>query len=196
MPVLLRRPWWPIAAGVCLGALAGVVVVKLTTPQVFEAHTAVAVNSVELPPDLLRHFVDGHTELDHQRLRKALLSDQLLHEVIVRAYPIPPSPEAEQRLADGIRERLALWYRRQTRTIEFHYHDRDPVRAAEVVKLFARFFGEEDIVSVAATPVAQVTPSHTTYLVPGLLGGLLGGLLVFFGWLLGRVAVARFAREH
>ena len=191
MPHILRRPWWPIVAGVCLGALAAVVTVKYTIPRVFAAEAAVAINPDTLPSEWQRDV-----EMNLPRMRVALLSDALLHEVIVRVYPIPPSPEAEQRLADGIRERLALWYRRQTRTIEFHYHDRDPVRAAEVVNLFARFFGEEDIVYLAATPAVPVFPSREDYLAMSVGGGLLGGLLVFLGRLVGRVAVDRFARGH
>jgi uncharacterized protein involved in exopolysaccharide biosynthesis len=184
MPHLLRRPWWPIAAGVCIGALAALVVVKLTSTPVFAAQAEVAIDPDTLP-----------SEMNLPRMRDALLSDALLHEVIVRVYPIPPSPEAEQRLADGIRERLALWYRRQTRTIEFHYHDRDPVRAAEVVNLFARFFGEQDTVALAAPAMAPVFPDRMAYLAVGVVGGLLGALLVLLGRL-GRVTVARFARGH
>ena len=195
MPFLLRRPWWPIAAGVCIGALAAVVVVKLTTPQVFEAQAAVAVDPDELPHEFFVRTVSGDIEPRLIRMRTALLSDALLHEVIVRVYPIPPSPEAEQRLADGIRERLALWYRRQTRTIEFHYRDADPVRAAEVANLFARFFGEQDTVFLAAPARAPVSPNEVDYMAAVVMGGLLGGLFVFLGRI-GRVAVERFSGGH
>ena len=187
MPHILRRPWWPIAAGVCLGVLTAVVGVKLTIPRVFAATAAVAID-----PDTFPREWQGDVEMNLARIRTALLGDAALHEVIVRVYPIPPSPEAEQRLADGIRERLALWYRRETRTIEFRYHDRDPVRAAEVVNTFTRFFGEEDIVSVAAPSVVPVAPDHVHYMAGVVVGGLLGGLAVLLGRL-GRVAVERFA---
>ena len=97
---------------------------------------------------------------------------------------------AEQRLANGIRGRLNLTYRRMKRTIGLNYRDRDPVRAAEVVNTLARFFGEEDIVSLAATP-----SSHVDCVAVGVVGGLLGGLSVLLGRL-GRVAVERFAGGH
>jgi uncharacterized protein involved in exopolysaccharide biosynthesis len=188
----LRRTRWPIAAGVCVGALAALVTVRLTTPRVFAAQSAVAVDLDELPEVLRR----GPGEIDFWNLRVALLSDAILHEVIVRAFPIPPNPTVEHRLADAIRSRLTLRYIPRKRWLAFGYRDSDPVRAAEVVNLFARFFGEEDIEYVAAPSSVPVAPRLEDYLTLGIVGGLLGGLLVFLGCVLSRVAVERFAREH
>ena len=187
MSDILRRPWWSIAAGVCIGVLAALVAVRLTTPQRFAARSTVAVDPDKLPRGVLRW--DG--EIDGVALWRALLSDATLHEVIVRAFPSPSSPEAERHLARAIRSGLALTYSRRTQTIELRYHDSEPVRAAEVVNLFARFFGEENIVRVA-TPPAVPMVHRGDYLVMGVAGGLLGALLVFLGRL-GRVAAERFA---
>ena len=189
MPDLLRRRWWPIAVGVCIGVLAALVTEKLNTPQVFEARSAVAIDPDKMPRGVLRW--DG--ELDVFKLRDALLSDATLHQVIARAFPGVSSPEVERYLARGILVRLDLTYSPRTGIIGFSYHDHDRVRAAEVVNLFARFLGENNIVNAATPPAVPVVPNRSDYLVVGvaggLLGGLLGGLFKLFGWLLGRVAV-------
>jgi len=181
-----RRSWWLIAAGVCIGTLLALVGVRYTTPQVFEARSAVALDLDKLPRED-RRWDDA---IDLRDLRKALLSDAALHYVIVRTFPGPSSREAEQDLADCIRSQLSMSYSRLSRKIEFRYRDSDPDRAAEVVNLFARFLGGIGIDYLAAPSAAPVFPQFRDYLAAGVVGGLLGGLLVLIGRLLARVAVA------
>jgi uncharacterized protein involved in exopolysaccharide biosynthesis len=180
---ILRRPWWLIMAGGCIGVLAVLVVDRITSSQVFEARSAVAVDPDKLPRGVLRW--DG--EIDFEKLRHALLSDAIVHEVITRALPSQRSPEDEQHLAYAIRHRLQVTYTRRTQTIELYFFDSDPLRAAGVVSLFARFFGGEDIVR-SATLVVPVGPrvEYVEYLAVGVAGGLVGGLVGLLAWLLGR----------
>ena len=140
----VRRSWWTVVAGVCVGIAAALAMLHYT-PKVYEASTKIFAAAERIPQDYIRPTVTDDTEVRLRAIREAVLSRPYLLNIIETSFgSVPQDEEQLAILLKTIRSKVQVYYATGSRFFEIRYQDTNPVRAASVANALADFYIEEN----------------------------------------------------
>ena len=84
----LRRSWWTLIAGGCLG-LAAAVVALHQMPKVYEASTRIWISEQEISERVVESTVKDDMALKLAAFRDAVLADEYMIELVERTFGVP-----------------------------------------------------------------------------------------------------------
>ncbi len=146
----IRRHWWVVLAGVCLGLGGGLIVLD-QMPKTYEATTKILVAPQKIPQEFVRSTVTDDLAVRIAALREAVLSRPYLLRLIDSAFGRPADDTELERLINSIRSRVTVTVSGYNLSrsdasayFEVSFRDSDPERTAEVVNTLAQLYIAEN----------------------------------------------------
>jgi polysaccharide chain length determinant protein (PEP-CTERM system associated) len=145
----VRKSWWTVIAGICLGLAASTAVLHYT-PKTYEAETLIFVVPPQMPEQLVRGTVTDDMSTRLSALREAVISLPYLEILIEEIYGDVGGQEEFEKLVRSIRDRVEVTLMHVDRyqrggVFRLSYQDRESERAANVVNTLVKLYIEQNI---------------------------------------------------
>lgn len=138
---VLRRQWWVLVAGVCLGLASGIILYGML-PKVYEATTAIFVAPSQIPESYVRSTVTEDMSVRLRSLQESVLSRPNLVRLAEEVFSSSQTGVDREALLRRIRTHVGVELReydsrRGAGLFVLTYRDQDPELAARVVNQLA-----------------------------------------------------------
>ena len=139
----VRRSWWTIVAGVCVGLAAGAIALHYM-PKKYEASTTIWISKQQIPESVVRSTVSEDMSQRLLFFKSAVLEQPYMVELIERVFGLPESEGELRELIAGVRRRVSVIAggsgRRGLTAFALNYRDKNPKRAAKLVNTLAELY--------------------------------------------------------
>jgi len=139
----VRRSWWTVVAGICLGLSGGAIALQ-HMPKVYEATTRVWISKQEISEGVVESTVRDDTALKLAAFRDSVLADQYILKLIEQTFGMPSNDEELTARMNQIRGNVSIQTvqsrGRGVQAFALAYRDNDARRAANVVNTLANLY--------------------------------------------------------